>query len=46
MLTFLKPGDCVLIPNTVYPPVRSFCCDYLEPHGGGAAYNDGVEGFH
>ena len=33
MLTFLKPGDCVLIPDTVYPPVRSFCRDYLAPRG-------------
>lgn len=33
MLTFLKPGDRVLIPDTVYPPVRSFCRDYLLPRG-------------
>ncbi len=33
MLTFLMPGDRVLIPDTVYPPVRSFCSDYLVPRG-------------
>jgi cystathionine beta-lyase len=33
MLTFLMPGDRVLIPDTVYPPVRAFCVDYLEPRG-------------
>ena len=33
MLSFLLPGDRVLIPDTVYPPVRSFCVDYLEPRG-------------
>ena len=33
MLTFLLPGDRVLIPDTVYPPVRSFCRDYLKPRG-------------
>ena len=33
MLTLLLPGDRVLIPDTVYPPVRSFCRDYLQPRG-------------
>jgi cystathionine beta-lyase len=33
MLTFLMPGDRVLIPDTVYPPVCKFCVDYLEPRG-------------
>jgi cystathionine beta-lyase len=33
MLSFLLPGDKVLIPDHVYPPVRSFCIDYLEPRG-------------
>lgn len=33
MLTLLLPGDRVLIPDTVYPPVRSFCRDYLLPRG-------------
>ena len=33
MLSFLLPGDKVLIPDHVYPPVRSFCADYLKPRG-------------
>ena len=33
LLAFLKPGDRVLIPDHVYPPVRSFCADYLVPRG-------------
>ncbi|MGY3529096.1 cystathionine beta-lyase [Bradyrhizobium sp. USDA 4452] len=32
-LSVLKPGDKVLIPDTVYPPVRRFCSDYLVPRG-------------
>jgi cystathionine beta-lyase len=31
MLAVLMPGDRVLIPDHVYPPVRSFCEDYLKP---------------
>ena len=33
MLSVLVPGDNVLIPDTVYPPVRGFCHDYLRPRG-------------
>lgn len=36
MLVFvsvLKPGDTVLIPDCAYPPVRSFCQDFLAPRG-------------
>lgn len=33
MMSFLLPGDKVLIPDHVYPPVRSFCVDYLKPRG-------------
>jgi cystathionine beta-lyase len=33
MLTFLMPGDRVLIPDSVYGPVRTFCADYLMPRG-------------
>jgi cystathionine beta-lyase len=33
MLAVLMPGDQVLIPDHVYPPVRSFCADYLKPRG-------------
>jgi cystathionine beta-lyase len=33
MLALLVPGDRVLIPDHVYPPVRSFCRDYLKPRG-------------
>jgi cystathionine beta-lyase len=30
-LTVLQPGDEVLIPDNVYPAVRSFCAEYLAP---------------
>lgn len=33
MLSVLQPGDKVLIPDTVYSPVRGFCADYLAPRG-------------
>jgi len=33
MLAVLVPGDRVLIPDTVYPPVRDFCINYLAPRG-------------
>lgn len=33
MLAVLVPGDHVLIPDTVYPPVRDFCINYLTPRG-------------
>jgi len=33
MMSFLLPGDKVLIPDHVYPPVRGFCADYLKPRG-------------
>ena len=33
MLSFLMPGDRVLIPDHVYPPVRTFCRTYLQPRG-------------
>ncbi|PZN97241.1 MAG: cystathionine beta-lyase [Hyphomicrobiales bacterium] len=33
MLAVLMPGDKVLIPDHVYPPVRSFCEEYLKPRG-------------
>jgi cysteine-S-conjugate beta-lyase len=33
MLAVLKPGDKVLIPDHVYPPVRSLCADYLAARG-------------
>jgi cystathionine beta-lyase len=33
MLSVLMPGDRVLIPDTVYPPVRGFCANYLTPRG-------------
>lgn len=32
-LTLLKPGDCVLIPDTAYPPVSMLCNEYLAPRG-------------
>ncbi|WP_404286829.1 cystathionine beta-lyase [Microvirga sp. RSM25] len=33
MLSVLLPGDRVLIPDSVYPPVRGFCANYLKPRG-------------
>ncbi|MGL4638077.1 MAG: cystathionine beta-lyase [Beijerinckiaceae bacterium] len=33
MMAVLMPGDKVLIPDTVYPPVRGFCANYLKPRG-------------
>ncbi|MBC7800257.1 MAG: PLP-dependent transferase [Gemmatimonadaceae bacterium] len=33
LLSMLMPGDHVLIPDTVYPPVRGFCANYLAPRG-------------
>ncbi|QCK84756.1 cystathionine beta-lyase [Phreatobacter aquaticus] len=32
-LGLLTPGDRVLIPDNVYPPVRNFCAEYLRPRG-------------
>ncbi|WP_299472435.1 PLP-dependent transferase [uncultured Roseibium sp.] len=32
-LSVLLPGDTVLIPDNVYPPVLDFCINYLEPRG-------------
>ncbi len=33
MLTTLRPGDSILIPETAYPPVARFCENYLKPMG-------------
>ena len=33
LMTFLMPGDRVLIPDNVSSPVRYFCADYLKPRG-------------
>jgi cystathionine beta-lyase len=33
MLSVLAPGQKVLIPDSVYPPVRTLCSDYLVPRG-------------
>lgn len=33
LLTVLMPGDCVLIPDTAYPPLTGLCRGYLEPRG-------------
>jgi cystathionine beta-lyase len=33
LLTVLRPGDKVLIPDNAYPPVRGFCVNYLAPRG-------------
>ncbi len=33
MLTVALPGDTLLIPDNVYPPVRDFASEYLAPRG-------------
>ncbi|AMS45047.1 trans-sulfuration enzyme family protein [Aminobacter aminovorans] len=33
MLSILRPGDRVLIPSSVYPPVLAFCQNYLAELG-------------
>ncbi|QDG75329.1 PLP-dependent aspartate aminotransferase family protein [Labrenzia sp. PHM005] len=32
-LSVLLPGETVLIPDSVYPPVLDFCVNYLQPRG-------------
>lgn len=44
MLSVLMPGDKVLIPDHVYPPVRSFCEEYLKPRGIGYGVYDPLIG--
>lgn len=44
MLSVLKPGDKVLIPDSVYGPVRSLCADYLAPRGIDHAVYDPLAG--
>jgi cystathionine beta-lyase len=44
LLAVLKPGDKVLIPDNVYPPVLSFCADYLAPRGIAHALYDPMAG--
>jgi cystathionine beta-lyase len=44
MLAVLMPGDKVLIPDHVYPPVRSFCEEYLKPRGIGYGVYDPLIG--
>jgi cystathionine beta-lyase len=44
LLTFLMPGDKVLIPDNVYSPVRYFCNDYLKPRGIGHEVYDPMIG--
>ncbi|XUM21300.1 trans-sulfuration enzyme family protein [Bradyrhizobium oligotrophicum S58] len=44
MLAVLEPGDKVLIPDHVYPPVRSLCAGYLAPRGIGYEVYDPLIG--
>lgn len=43
-LSVLAPGDEVLIPDSVYPPVRYFCSQYLAPRGIGHRVYDPLVG--
>lgn len=42
--TLLRPGDSVLIPDTAYPPVRSFCEGFLAEFGIGMRIYDPMIG--
>lgn len=44
MLAILLPGDRVLIPDSVYPPVRGFCVNYLHARGIEHASYDPLDG--
>lgn len=44
MNAVLLPGDRVLIPDNVYPPVRGFCENYLKPRGIGYGVYDPMIG--
>ncbi|EFH09325.1 trans-sulfuration enzyme family protein [Teichococcus cervicalis] len=43
-LTFLLPGDHVLVPDSAYGPVRNICRDYLAPRGIGHTIYDPLIG--
>ncbi|TIP23725.1 MAG: cystathionine beta-lyase [Mesorhizobium sp.] len=44
MTTVLMPGDSVLIPDTVYPPAKGFCENFLKPRGIGYRIYDPMIG--
>lgn len=44
LLSFLKPGDHMLIPDSVYAPVRSFCDTLLKNWGVTTEYYDPLLG--
>src|SRR5262245_10173808 len=44
LLSFLKPGDHLLIPDSVYAPVRSFCDTLLKNWGVTTEYYDPLLG--
>lgn len=46
LLSVLRPGDTVLIPDTAYPPVRGFCVNYLAPRGIRHVVYDPMAGTH
>lgn len=44
MLACLRPGNRVLIPDAVYPPVRDFAAGHLVPFGVAVTYYDPMLG--
>jgi cystathionine beta-lyase len=44
MLSVLRPGDTVLVPDSAYPPVKGFCRNYLQPRGIGFTVYDPMIG--
>lgn len=44
LLTLTNPGDRILIPDTVYPPVRGFAENFLKPRGVGYTIYDPERG--
>jgi len=44
LLSLLKPGDELLVPDNIYGPTRRFCDSFLARHGIAARYYDPLVG--